>query len=58
MTSKQALLEKRESINQKSLALEMYTKRWRDMALVGLGEEAAKSLKDIRRITFEAEKIE
>ena len=56
--SKEKLLQRREHINQLHFAIEAYIHRWRDMALIGLGEEAQKTLRDIRKITFDCEKID
>lgn len=35
----------------------MWTKRWRDMAEIGIEDKAKEALKMIRKITYECEKI-
>lgn len=51
-------LTRYDRVNDKKIALEMWVKRWRDAALLSIGDKAKEALVMIRKITHECEEIE
>ena len=55
---KRIKINRHDLINDKFLAFEMWIKRWRDMALIGVEDKGNEALLMIRKISRECEEIE